>query len=67
MKYHVVNYFLINDYMVRATPILIISQDICNKPLARKGKTLNSEIKNIISNFYCDNENTRIVPGATWV
>ena len=49
--------------MVRAPHILAISQEICSKSPARTRKKF-TEIKNIITNFYCGNENTTIMPGA---
>ena len=59
-----VNYFVVSDYLFRAAQTLVLFQGICSKSPARKKKTLSSEIRNIITNFYCDNENTKIMPGT---
>ena len=45
--------------MVTAARTLAIFQEICSKPPANSSK-----IKNIIINFYCNNENRRIMPAA---
>ena len=60
----IMEYFEVTKYMAKASQSLVASNRIFSKPPPRKGKALSSEIKNIIIDFYKDNENTRIMPGA---
>ena len=60
----IVKYFWVTDYMVRSARSLLTTDGICSKPPTRKGRSLSDETNKIIINFYCDNKNTRIMPGA---
>ena len=57
-------YCRVTEYMIRTARLMLSANGIFSKPPPRQGKSLNSEIKNIVIDFYCDNENTRIMPGT---
>ena len=59
-----IEFFGVTDYQVRAAQALLKSEGILGKPLPRKGKTLSLDTKNKILEFYCSDENSRILPGT---
>lgn len=59
----VTEFFDVTDYQARAASALVKSDGILTMPPPRKGKTLSSKIKNTIIEFYCSEENSRIMPG----
>ena len=61
----IVKYFHVTDYMVKSARSLLTTDGICSKPPTRKGRSLSDETKKITIDFYSDNENTRIMPGAS--
>ena len=57
------NYFNVSEYMIRTARELKKEKGVLAKPKAKQGKNLTLETLQLVSDFYEDDEYTRLMPG----
>ena len=62
-KIKIINEFSVTDYMVRASRKLFREKGILSTPESKKGNTISKEVIDLVTEFYCNDEFSRMMPG----
>ena len=60
---NICQYFSVTHYMVKQSRQLLQSQGILSKPNPRKGRPASQETIDMVTEYYCDDNYSRLVPG----
>ena len=62
-KIKIINEFSVTDYMVRTSRKLFREKGILSTPESKKGNTISKEVIDLVTEFYCNDEFSRMMPG----